>query len=328
MRNYIIIICLIGWSKMYSQDPHFTQFYSAPMSVNPAYTGVFSGQARVITNFRNQWSNLGAPYTTTSLSVDVKVGEKSGKSSNPFNIGAQFLTDKSMNGIFRSNYFGLTAAYHVPVDELGNQTIGAGLIGSFGDRRLDFSQTSFDQQFTSGGFDLNLPTGETALQNMKPFFSVGAGLIYRYDNTESGQFFEAGISAFNLNKPKQSFLSDPNEYLPARFSILSGYQRYLNDRWLINVKALYQQQAAVSYVLGGASAACIADEKNTLIGAGLWYRTGDAYSPYLFGEYRNFRLGLTYDISSSDLKVVRPAKSFEFSLQWRLASSFTRRYFL
>jgi hypothetical protein len=40
-----------------AQDQQFTQFNAAPTSFNPAYAGV-SGQARLATLYRAQWTSL------------------------------------------------------------------------------------------------------------------------------------------------------------------------------------------------------------------------------------------------------------------------------
>jgi len=320
MRKLLFILFLMGLEFIVSaQDPHFTQFYSAPFTVNPAYAGVFEGKIRLATNYRQQWGNLADPYVTSSVSVDTKIGSNPKTGQNPFNIGMHFMNDNSMQGAFRSSYFGLVASYHVNLDEDGYNTLGAGLSGNFGNRKIDFSSISFDQQFTSDGFNLSLPNGEAALQAMKPFFSVGAGVLYRYDNSETGDFVELGLSGYHFNKPKQSVLNDPNEYLPVRYSAQATYQKYLNETSILKFLALYQRQAEVKYLLGGFSFSKLFGSTNDMqIGIGSWYRTGDAVSPYVFMGYKKFRLGMTYDVTTSNLsKGLKPAKSYEFSMQWR-----------
>ena len=329
-RTLSILFPFLFISLAHGQDPHYTQFFSAPFTVNPAYVGVFDGQYRAMCNYRQQWDNIAAPYITSTIGMDLKLVQEGG-SKNPFNVGLQLMNDRSMNGVFKSNYFGLMASYHVTLDNEGYQTLGAGLSSSFGDRRIDYSTVTFDQQFTSGGFDVNLPSGESALQNMKPFISIGAGLLYRYDNDEKGEYFEFGASGFHFNKPKQTFLADPNEFLPVRISLQGSYQKYVNDYTILNIKALYQTQAKAQYLLGGLSVGKIIGDQKNLVGLGVWYRTSDAVSPYVFGEYSRIRLGLTYDVAVTDLKNVRkPSRSFEFSLQWRLrrANSADRVYMM
>jgi type IX secretion system PorP/SprF family membrane protein len=216
-----------------------------------------------------------------------------------------------------------TTSYHVTVDYEGKQSIGLGLSGSYGSRRIDFSSISFDRQFTSGGFDLSLPSGETSLKNLKPFGSIGAGILYQYKDEETGTFFDLGLSGYHFNKPKQSVLNDNSEFVPIRYSAQASFQSYFGETAIINLKALYQSQASVSYFLGGLSIATLVGDSKDMIGAGIWYRSRDAVSPYLFTEFRDFMIGITYDITTSSLKYgINPARSIEFSLQWRFGQVF------
>jgi type IX secretion system PorP/SprF family membrane protein len=321
MKRYLTLLLYISFLgiQLYAQDPHYTQFYSAPLTVNPAFTGIFEGKLRVMSNYRQQWGNLADPYTTSTVSTDLKIGEIEQENRSPINVGIQMMNDKSMQGAFKSNYLMATTSYHVTVDYEGKKSIGVGLSGSYGSRRIDFSSISFDRQFTSGGFDLSLPNGETALQNLKPFSSIGAGILYQYKDEETGTFFDFGLSGYHFNKPKQSVLNDNSEFVPIRYSTQASFQSYLGETAIINVKALYQSQASVSYILGGLSLAKLVGNSKEMIGAGIWYRSKDAVSPYVFTEFRDFMLGISYDITTSSLKYgIKPARSIEFSLQWRM----------
>jgi type IX secretion system PorP/SprF family membrane protein len=313
--SFAMLICLEAWA----QDPHFTQFDYAPFSVNPAYTGAFYGKARVITNYRNQWGNISSPFSTAAVSADMKIGLQDDNGSNPLNIGVQLMNDRSMKGSFQSNYATLTASYFVKLDYTGRNRLGAGLSGSYGSRRIDFSKLSFDQQFTLNGFDLSLPTGESAFQSMKPFATVGAGLLYRHENEETGEFLDFGVSGFHFNKPVQTILEDKNRFVPLRFSCQFTYQKYIDDQLMVNLKGLYQNQASVHYYQAGLSLATFINEYDDFVGAGVWYRTGDAISPHVFVEYRKLLVGFSYDVAVSQLKSgTSAARSMEVSLQWRL----------
>lgn len=317
------IAVFFGWLSLFAQaqDPHFTQFYSAPMAVNPAYTGVFRGQLRFMSNFRQQWNGLGTPFTTAYASLDGKVGSgrSEGVGQNPFNMGVQFMNDRSMKGAFKSNYINTSASYHVVLDYDGFKSLGAGLSFSYADRRIDFTSISFDEQFMSGGFNLTMPNGEAALQNMKPFASVGAGLLYRYDNTFTGEFFDIGVSGYHFNRPSQTVINDPTQFLPFRLSAQVSWQKYLDDNTILNLKGLYQSQASINYFLGGFSLAKLVGDPKNMIGAGCWYRSAEAVSPYVFLEYNHLLIGFTYDMVMGSLnKGPKPARASEISLQWRL----------
>jgi type IX secretion system PorP/SprF family membrane protein len=320
-RNLIIYIALLSSLIVKAQDPHFTQFSAAPFTVNPAYAGVFNGTARFMSNYRQQWANLVDPFTTALVAGDVKIGMVDpDQDQHPFNVGIQLMQDKSMGGAFKSSYGGLTASYHVNLNAENNQSIGVGLSINYGNRRIDFSDISFDRQFTSGGYNLSLPNGEAAMQNMKPFYSIGAGLLFRSSNPISGTFFEAGFSGYHFNKPIQTVMDDPNQVLPVRWSGQLTFQQYVNDVNLLNIRALYQQQADVSYLLAGFSYGRIfGDEDQNMVGAGLWYRSKESFAPYAFVETNGIQIAFSYDIAYNNLKkVLTPASSFELSLQWRV----------
>jgi type IX secretion system PorP/SprF family membrane protein len=322
MKSVVVLILFFFLHyAVNGQDPHFTQFPSAPFTVNPAYAGVFNGKVRFMSTYRQQWANLVDPFTTSVVAADAKIGLiDPDQGQHPLNIGLQLMQDKSMAGAFRSSYGGLLASYHVNLDAENNQSIGAGLSVNYGNRRIDFSDISFDRQFTSGGYNLSLPNGEAAMQNMKPFYSVGAGLLFRSGNPISGTFFDIGFSGYHFNKPIQTVFNDPKQVLPVRWSGQLSFQQYISDINLLNIRALYQQQAEVSYMLAGISyARLFGDDEQNMIGAGVWYRTGESFAPYAFVEYNAFQVGFSYDINYNTLKkALTPASSFELSLQWRI----------
>lgn len=323
VKHHIILcsLLLVSCANSFAQDPHFSQFFAAPATLNPAYTGVFDGAARVSTNFRQQWTNLGSPYTTGFASFDLKCLRNNSFEQNPFNIGVQLLSDRTLKGAYTANFVGVSASYHIPLNREGNQSLGIGLSGSYGKRRVDFSRLASGSQFTSGGYDLSLPSGEIALESMEPFFSFNAGMVYTYNNREEGTFFDLGFGVFNVNQPAQTILYDQNEVVPMRFTGQANLQRYIQSDIVLDVRLLYQNQRGVDYLAGGLAVSKLLNEEDesTLVGAGCWYRTGDAITPHVFVEYQRIRIGYTYDIQINDIrKIVRPGNSSELSLQLRI----------
>ena len=322
MKKYIIFTHFILYGLFVAaQDPHFTQFYAAPLTVNPAYTGLFDGHIRAVCNFRQQWISSANPIKTTVIQLDAKVGKEDRNDSRPLSVGILFMNDNTMKGVFTSNYITGAGSYHINLDEDGLQKLGLGFAATYGSRRLDYSKLSFEDQFVSYlGFNQSLPNNESGLNNMIPFFSFASGLVYIYDNEDNGTYFDLGVSGFHLNKPKQSAIKDKSQYLPERYSAQASLQQYLGEGVLLNAKLLYQNQAAVKYFLCGASISkMIGANKDNMVGAGLWYRSKDAISPYFLFEYSRMQFGFTYDIVSSDLKNgPKPSNSMEFSLQVRM----------
>ena len=57
-------------------DPHFSQYYIQPMTMNPAFTGAFDGDYRVSGIWRSQYGNT---LNTKGLSAE----KTSNKTANP-----------------------------------------------------------------------------------------------------------------------------------------------------------------------------------------------------------------------------------------------------
>jgi hypothetical protein len=78
--NYCLLfmIALGCQTNIFAQDLHFSQYFNAPLIVNPANTGFIpDGDYRVGINYRNQWANIGNPYKTFSAYGDGQLfGER------------------------------------------------------------------------------------------------------------------------------------------------------------------------------------------------------------------------------------------------------------
>ena len=75
MKRIIILICLLAPMASFGQGMHFSQFYNAPLLLNPANTGFHTdGDMRVGMNYRSQWLTVPVPYTTSSAFADFGIG--------------------------------------------------------------------------------------------------------------------------------------------------------------------------------------------------------------------------------------------------------------
>lgn len=339
-RILLFLIALLLAKYNYSQDPSFAQFFSSPLNINPALTADIKGKWRVISNYRDQWLGIGSPYSTATTSFDAKLGtnivENYVDENYRFGIGGMFMHDETMGGILKSNYgsFNVSANIllaegsgielngahirhnnHVTTDG-SEHRLGVGFGVIYGDKRMDFSKLNFGEQFIGHGFDSNLPSGESALSNMKPYFSSSAGLLYSYRSVNTNM--DLGVAAFHFTKPKQSFLNDDKQILPIRYVAHGNFETYLSQLLVLQTNAIYQSQAGTHYYsVGGALGYImpIVDGDDVILNAGMWYWSNNAVVPYIGLAFRNFQLGASYDVTISELNArqSRP-KTFELSL--------------
>ncbi len=52
-----LLVCVLGKTSRAQIDPHFSQYYIQPMTMNPAFTGAFDGDYRVSGIWRSQYGN-------------------------------------------------------------------------------------------------------------------------------------------------------------------------------------------------------------------------------------------------------------------------------
>ncbi|MES1225285.1 MAG: PorP/SprF family type IX secretion system membrane protein, partial [Bacteroidota bacterium] len=288
----------------------------------------------------NQWIGPSSPYTTGTISFDSKLFQNVAGNyvdeNTRVGIGGMMMYDQAMEGVLKSNYASFNASGNIRIkegrslelngarirhnskikmDEGAEHRLGIGLGVIYGHKRVDYSKLTFGEQFTGFGFDTNLPTGEAALSSMKGYISTSAGILYSYINENSN--LDIGVAAFHFNKPMLTALNDENQYLATRYVIHGNYETFVASNVILNTNGIYQYQSGASYFsVGGALGYYLPnDNQDIILNAGLWYWSKNAVIPYLGFAYGNFQVGLTYDVTISDLKQSpRKPKTFELCL--------------
>ena len=303
MRKLVVIISTLLVSVMaHAQDPHFSQFFSSPLTLNPAFTGKFNGLWRLAANHRDQWPSIPKAYVTSSASLDFPILQKRIPENDVFGAGISGLSDASANNILKLNYGSLSMSYHKSLDENGYSTIGAGFQGTYSSLSLDVSKLYFEDQLTQNGF-----TGTTTdiLTNgtNQSYFDMNAGVLYSGSSNGINNYY-AGVSMYHINRPKVSF-KDKNWYLSGRITIHAGGSFPVSDVLTLHTSIIHQiQNKASETTLGAAIAANLNqdEDKPTSIYLGSWIRFNDAVVPYVGLEFGSLRIGASYDLNISGLK--------------------------
>src|SRR5215204_1524440 len=152
MRNFLVFILLAFSGLLKAQDPHFSQFFSSPLTLNPAFTGKFNGMVRAAVNYRNQWPTINRAYETATASVDFPIMANRIPYNDTWGVGLMGYTDKSAAGAVAFNYFSLSTAYHKGLDEDGYKQLGLGFQVTYANMLINTSKLTFEDQLTSAGF--------------------------------------------------------------------------------------------------------------------------------------------------------------------------------
>lgn len=206
MRKFYFILIFCS-ANLLAQDPQFSQYYAAPLYLNPAFTGT-SEDHRFIANYRNQWPNAARGFVTYAFSYDVNL--------NHYNSGIGFLATVDQAGTAGMRSSQLNFLYSYKWNVLSKWVISAGLNFGYASRSIDLNRLIFgDQlQFDSDG---NVPTDDQALFNLgnTHYFDFNSGVLAYNKN------FWFGFSASHLNTPNRSLIDQEAE-VPVKTSFHGG----------------------------------------------------------------------------------------------------------
>jgi len=323
IRKGLLVGLLLACLTSRSQDVHFSQFYSTPLLVNPAMTGIFDGKFRITNNYRSQWSSFGGGYSTIHLSGDLPIG-KSRFKHDYFGLGILIYHDQAGDAKFTQTIVEGSISYTISIDQ-GDNYLAIGFRGGMNSRQMDLSKATWDSQWDGDAFNSALPSGElSAVQTIN--LDMTAGLMWYYIPDGRNSVCIGGSFA-HLASPNVSFKTDYEDILNNRITAHGSAEICLDDystAW-VEPKALAQFQGNQSEIVAGAyyktrlqlKSKYTNYRKDFFLSGGALYRVNDALIVGVRGEYTDFGIGITYDFTTSDLATLAgSAGGPEFTLSY------------
>lgn len=203
--NIIKVLWIASAQLGFAQDVQYSQFYAAPMYLNPALAGT-SDQHRLVANFRDQWASIPGSFVSYSLSYDVNIAEA--------NSGVGFFAnrDQAGSGGLSTTNIGGVYAYDLKINRKLAFRPAIGI--AYGIRQVDMTKLTFGDQLLTG----NSTSLQSNLINDKvSYMDLSAGGVF-YSND-----FWAGYSIFHINRPNNSLLGQENN-IDALHTFHAGYR--------------------------------------------------------------------------------------------------------
>ncbi len=247
------------------QDPHFTQFYMAPLQLNPALTGVINGNFRVNALYRGQWGEVlkdetVGQFRTIVGGADFRIPIK----RNAIGIGVDVLNDKAAQSAYGTTRAGLSMSYLQNLDQRGRHYIVLGLQADMIQRSFDLDALRFGNQWNGLNYDPTFlqdnPAYLAQLNQRFIFFDASAGLLYFMQGRNKRVSAYGGFSALHVNQPNEA-LGNTTAKLPVKFSIHSGVNLPLTKRLDILPKLLLQFQGQSIETIFGTDLRILFDEE-------------------------------------------------------------------
>lgn len=332
MKQSLITVLFLGLTVLsFAQDKHFSQFYTAPLTLNPAMSGLFEGRYKGSINYRTQWASIleNAPFTTTGAAVEgnFRLSDR-GKYPDKLGVGVAFFSDKVGSQSFSTDQISLSGAFHKALDFDGRQVISAGYQISIVQRSINFNQLTFHDQFN--GLDGYTRTSQENLPtNNITYGDMSAGIFWSSTiNDKVASYLGAGISHFNY--PDASFYDNPNiqpDKIFLKTTLQAGARIKFSKQLDLEPRLIVLLQGPHTEIDGGATVRMALDDyASQNLYLGLWFRgvndvggsmTMDAVIPMVAYRYENVQVGVSYDVNTSTLSSSTAGRGgFELSMSF------------
>lgn len=310
----IILLLIIG-INVNGQGLHFSQYYNAPLLVNPANTGFNPDyDYRIGGNYRNQWASVGNPYRTMSAWGDTKLFTNRFE-NGWMGLGAALYSDKAGSGNLVSTNAYASVAWHQMIGY--NSLLSGGFSLGLVTKRIDITKLSFDNQWNGQFFDINVPSNEPFAYSQTSYVDLQVGMNYAYFASDN-LYLNAGVSVMHLNTPQESFFS-PNvadTRVNRRYTGFVNASMKIEDRWIVNPNIYVSKMSnAWETVVGfNANRDLSGDGAQQLI-LGVYYRHKDAVIPLVGYQVNDTRFTFNYDATTSNLSSINGARgAYEISI--------------
>ena len=313
--SYLFVVFLFtGSVKVLAQDHIYSQFYNAPLYLNPALTGQFEGDLRMNMIYRNQWTGLSGTLSYINASADLNIPNFGG------GVGIQFNRSTEGTAYLVKNNAAATYSYSVGSD---NFVLSFGVQAGFTSRQINFSKLVFSDQIDNRlGYEPgSISAAELPDMAHKYFFDPAGGVNLVYGS------FMAGAGVYHINQPDESF-SGAQAKLPMRLTFNASYRLPLSGNYnygstdgaYLIPSVVYYKQGNVTSISAGAQF------KYKGVNTGLWYRTAGEGGPDaivlslifdIFSGGKNgekLRIGISHDATTSKINYTNTNGTTEGSI--------------
>lgn len=290
----VLPILFLWASVVQAQDVSFSQFFSNPLYLNPAFSGS-TGVPRLALQYRNQWQGFGNAFNTYSAAFDFPVKKLQG------GLGFYLLNDAQAANGFRS--LQLNASWSVFIRVSQDYRLHGAIQAGIHQNSLDISQLVFSD-------NLDPYTGNHGISEELAWFPDSK---YTHADFSAGFLLYSpkhfgGFAIHHLTQPQRSFYADSAyaEILPRKYSLHFGSRfpvfvhGQLRKSFDLSPQVVMQFQdnyAQINYGL-------VASMKG--LTAGTWFRQNlglqyDAVTLMLGFTRKQWQINYSYDIAVSGL---------------------------
>ena len=319
---FLFVICIVASYKLSAQDIHLLQYNASPQNLNPSQTGVFDGDWRLVGNYRRQWAAIPVPYNSYSFSADTKFNSifpnlSLSKLKVTPTIGLLINSDKAGDSKLKTTQLYASVGVIKKLTKDSTHLISLAIQPGLSNKNFNTADLTFDNQYVNDSYNPSASSGENFSNTGFTYFDIGTGISYHWQKTNR-KYANGGVSFFHLNKPKQSFFSNPSSNLDVKLNVSGTVEWPINIAIGIVPSFLYQRQGKFNEtILGVSGKYYLAPYRGSTsaLSVGLFHRAKDAFVLVAGMEYNQFNVGISYDINTSNLANATNSRgAFELSV--------------
>jgi type IX secretion system PorP/SprF family membrane protein len=314
MKTYIKITILaisafiLSTFNVQAQDAHLSQYDELPVLLNPAMTGLLNENGiRAGAQLRSQWGALASNITSAAFAVDAPLKERWG-------IGGYMLSNQQSK-YFNVFNFVVSAAYTITALDQNKHFLSVGMQAGIILKGLKANKLTFDNQYTNGNFDPDLPSGESFARSSRLLPEINYGIYYGFTDPSRKIHPYLGFSVFHITSPNESFVYGVESRLPRRWVLHGGSTLDITDDFMVEPKILYMKQLNIQEILAGMDFNYSFKDPDIKLIAGGYYRWNDAAIVEIGVNFKNLIYKMSYDINTSSLNTYSSKRGgIEFSI--------------
>ena len=204
---WTIIAILFLTLSAKAQDMQYSQFYAAPIYLNPAFAGS-SEMTRIGVNYRNQWPGMGQTLNSYAAYIDHYLFN--------LNSGVGLIINGTQESMANLSTMEVGAAYSYRLQLGFRSFVRFGGQASFVSRDANFDNLVFGSQIDPDGV-----IGDFSGENL------GSDAKHRFVDYNFGVLFNnehvwLGVSAHHVTQPNVSFVQSESSHLPMKLSAHGG----------------------------------------------------------------------------------------------------------
>ncbi len=319
-KKILPYICLlsVSWllcqsmaiSTAKAQDVEFSQFYAAPLHLNPAMIG-FTDQPRLVLNYRHQYPSFSNAYVTLGASYDQHFEDANSS------IGISLLGDRAGGGLYNTYIVSGLYAYQLELNE--NLQLKAGAQASYIQQSLNWGDLVFPDMINplTGEPDLvstQVAPDRTALYKLDFSLGVAAytdkfyiGAAFKHVTSPELSFYNENTDAANVLKMRVTFHVGRVFYF-SRKDVLGRSRFYVNPNIAFTNQGKFNQfnanlQFGKGAIFGG-------------VGIKHAISNMDAFTALVGVRSGAFRIGYSYDFNLAALATNAGAHEVSLTLDF------------